>query len=571
MGVQINGDTGNISATKADYSGNVTIGGTLTYEDVTNIDSVGLITARSGIKVTSGDIAMDTAGNITLGDSGGATDDRLTFGDGTDLSIYHNGNNSYVKSSTGNLWVGVNNYLNIAGGDDFGTYMARFLDAGAVELYYNHSKKFETTSSGVLITGSNDASDTGIKGDWRFMQTDGTLKVMFDASVSALEFYDNSKAIFGDGDDLSIFHDGGDSVINNNGGNLYINAKTGETAIRINRDADVQLYYDGSKKLETQSAGVKITGKLTFANDNHLNGIELGADQDINLYHDGSDAYFDNGTGDFYIRNAGDNSNQIYISGKGGENGIIVDGDAGVKLYHDNSKTFETNTDGVIVSDDGSNNLNLHTNRFIVNRNEAFYFDQNNTGNSFIFRVSNSSGLDTNALQLYSQGHAYFLSRSPTASSITIRKGVSAADSIDYIQCRANSNSLHLVIEGDGDVKNQHNSYGQVSDIKLKENIVDANSQWNDIKSIKVRNFSFKESSGLSTHTQIGVIAQELETSSPNLVYESIDRDPVTGEDLGTTTKNVKYSILYMKSVKALQEAMARIETLEARLDAAGL
>ena len=51
MGVQINGDTGNISATKADYSGNVTIGGTLTYEDVTNVDSIGLVTARNGIEV----------------------------------------------------------------------------------------------------------------------------------------------------------------------------------------------------------------------------------------------------------------------------------------------------------------------------------------------------------------------------------------------------------------------------------------------------------------------------------------------------------------------------------------
>ena len=51
MGVQINGDTGNISATKADYSGNVTIGGTLTYEDVTNVDSIGIVTARNGIEV----------------------------------------------------------------------------------------------------------------------------------------------------------------------------------------------------------------------------------------------------------------------------------------------------------------------------------------------------------------------------------------------------------------------------------------------------------------------------------------------------------------------------------------
>ena len=51
MGVQINGDTGNVIATKGTFSGDVGIGGTLTYEDVTNIDAVGLITARSGIEI----------------------------------------------------------------------------------------------------------------------------------------------------------------------------------------------------------------------------------------------------------------------------------------------------------------------------------------------------------------------------------------------------------------------------------------------------------------------------------------------------------------------------------------
>ena len=51
MGVQIQGDTGNVIATKGTYSGNVTIGGTLTYEDVTNVDSIGLVTARNGIEV----------------------------------------------------------------------------------------------------------------------------------------------------------------------------------------------------------------------------------------------------------------------------------------------------------------------------------------------------------------------------------------------------------------------------------------------------------------------------------------------------------------------------------------
>ena len=51
MGVQINGSEGNVIATKGTFSGDVGIGGTLTYEDVTNIDSVGLVTARSGIEI----------------------------------------------------------------------------------------------------------------------------------------------------------------------------------------------------------------------------------------------------------------------------------------------------------------------------------------------------------------------------------------------------------------------------------------------------------------------------------------------------------------------------------------
>ena len=54
MGVQINGDTGNVIATKGTFSGDVGFGGTLTYEDVTNVDSLGIITARNGIKIGTG-------------------------------------------------------------------------------------------------------------------------------------------------------------------------------------------------------------------------------------------------------------------------------------------------------------------------------------------------------------------------------------------------------------------------------------------------------------------------------------------------------------------------------------
>ena len=111
MGVQINGDTGNVIATKGTYSGNVTIGGTLTYEDVTNIDSVGLITAREGIEVgarpgVAASISVD--GNmIVSGVStfGGATSIDSTLYVGSDLTItdkiVHNGDtNTAIRFPT---------------------------------------------------------------------------------------------------------------------------------------------------------------------------------------------------------------------------------------------------------------------------------------------------------------------------------------------------------------------------------------------------------------------------------------------------------------------------------------
>jgi len=119
-------------------------------------------------------------------------------------------------------------------------------------------------------------------------------------------------------------------------------------------------------------------------------------------------------------------------------------------------------------------------------------------------------------------------------------------------------------VYSNGNVQNTNNSYGSISDAKLKENIVDATSQWDDLKALQIRKYNFIEG---ETHTQLGVIAQEVETVSPGLVYETTDRDE-EGNDLGTVTKGVNYSVLYMKAVKALQEAMERIETLEAKVAA---
>jgi len=127
--------------------------------------------------------------------------------------------------------------------------------------------------------------------------------------------------------------------------------------------------------------------------------------------------------------------------------------------------------------------------------------------------------------------------------------------------------SLSFNVNSNGDVTNANDSYGAISDIKLKENIVDAESQWDDFKAVRFRKYNFKEETGHETFTQLGVIAQELELVSPGLVYETPDLDE-DGNDLGTTTKAVKYSILTKKALVALQEAMERIEVLEAKVNA---
>ena len=135
-----------------------------------------------------------------------------------------------------------------------------------------------------------------------------------------------------------------------------------------------------------------------------------------------------------------------------------------------------------------------------------------------------------------------------------------------FITC-ADTTSNRFIIKSDGDVQNHDNSYGAISDVKLKEQITDASSQWDDIKALTIRKYKMKTdvaTGDSDAHWRLGVVAQEVETAGMNgLVKDNPDLDK-NNTDLGTTTKTVKYSILYMKAVKALQEAMTRIEALEA-------
>ena len=182
--------------------------------------------------------------------------------------------------------------------------------------------------------------------------------------------------------------------------------------------------------------------------------------------------------------------------------------------------------------------------------------------------TADNASSPTERMRILSNGtHQTFNS---TGTSHEIRTALGAGTSDNFIlgaygaSNGTGGGTASFVVRTNGNVENTNNSYTGISDIKLKENIVDANSQWEDLKALQVRNYNLKEG---QTHTQIGLIAQEVELVSPGLVTESPDRDE-DGNDLGTVTKSVNYSVLYMKAVKALQEAMERIEVLEAKVNA---
>jgi len=148
-----------------------------------------------------------------------------------------------------------------------------------------------------------------------------------------------------------------------------------------------------------------------------------------------------------------------------------------------------------------------------------------------------------------------------------------------YLTCYDDDSEGTLHIYSNGNVVNTNDSYGGLSDLKLKQDVADASSQWDDVKALRLRKFRFKHAVAEDPDApyMLGLIAQETELISPNLVVDTEDLEDVEVEledgstemrrlPNGETTKELKYSILHTKAFGALQEAMARIEELEAKV-----
>ena len=376
------------TSTGASVTGNLNVSGVLTYDDVTNVDSVGIITARSGINITGG--------NITLGDSSGASDDRLVFGAGSDLSIYHDGTNSSIDNETAALIFRSDQYR-FRDKDDGDTF-ANFIHDGAVELYHDNTKRFETTSSGVTVTSQLTAGTSGGQNPsastW--------------ATNSALNLYGS----YGGG---IAFNDNG-----NNGFVMYVqstgtqfNLKCGavggstEQVIKAFQNGAVELYYDNAKKIETDTNGVTVTGNVDAGSGqfrlNDSGRIRLGASQDFEIYHNGNNSFItDAGTGNLYIR--GDNT--LFIQSASGEDKLKATTNGSVEIYYDNVKKFETTSSGVtVIGGLTADNVGVGDNEYIRAGNSSdiqFYHDANGSihGTSAVSYIK-CQGVHDNILDIF--------------------------------------------------------------------------------------------------------------------------------------------------------------------------
>ena len=377
--LQINSDghvdvTGNLDVGNGlDVTGNITVSGNVDGRDVaadgTKLDGIetGATADQTASEILSllSDQNITTTGNITIG----GTQPSLLLADSDN-------NPDYVVRNDNGVFK-IRDYSNARDPIVINT-------DGHVDLNGNVD-----ISSGLDVTGNITVTGTVDGVDIAALNTtvaNITTDVVSDTSPQLggvlhsnghdIDFADGDKARFGNSQDLQIHHDGNNSYIKENGTGALVlstnqllvrNAAVNEFLIQAVENAGVKLYYDNSKKLETVTGGVTVTGTLTAdgLGLGDSENISLGNGGDFQIRHDGANNWVDSVANHPLIVRAG--TNDLYLQGSdvliGNENAskkyIDAHEDAAVELYHNNAMKLATMADGVIVKDLANNTAQL--------------------------------------------------------------------------------------------------------------------------------------------------------------------------------------------------------------------
>ena len=468
------------------------------------------------------------------------SDNALEFADGAsakfgadgDLEIKHNNNNSFINDTgTGQLMIQAS-ALRLRNYPE-GHTQVRCSD-DVVELYFDNSKKFETTSFGATVTGN-------------------------------LSFGDNGIASFGASGDLQIYHNGSNSLINDLGtGGVIIaasktnimNAAASENMAVFNDNGAVELYYDGSKKLETKSTGLDVTGQIDviggFVSVDDNFSFVCGSGGDAQLFHNGNDLFLLNTTG------------SIFFDPKSSERGVIIKPDNSVELYFDGSKKFFTNSSGITVESTsntpkvefrGASNLDLgriDVDQFVSNFSMMRFSTLSSGTITERMRILDNGSVLIGTVSQGGEGGVTIMTNASQGAALIMFDRANTTNSSEVLRFENNNSTV-------GSITHDHTQtfYNTTSDYRLKENATVISDGITRLKTLKPYRFNFKID---ADKTLDGFFAHEV-TAVPEAVTGT--KDEVDSHN-NPVYQGIDQSKLVPLLVAAVQELIGKVEALEA-------